>query len=275
MLGHTLFHDLGRDFEVYGTVRSASQDPKLIGGISIEGLKPEQLEKVDQTILKLRPDVVMNCISLIRRSEQTHKDQFIEANSLWPHKLSDLCLKHKTRLIHFSSDGVFSGNRNDRKEDDIPDGRDLNGLTKLLGEVEGDHALNLRLSIIGHELGTSHHLLEWFLKQEESCTGFRQVLYSGLPTIIVSEILRHHILKSHLMGIYHLSSFEISKYDLLKKVAHVYGKKIEIIPNDVAKLNRGLNSEKFQAQTGYKPESWDVMIQKMHEYYINSSLYKK
>jgi dTDP-4-dehydrorhamnose reductase len=80
---------------------------------------------------------------------------------------------------------------------------------------------------------------------------------------------------SKLQGLYQVSSEPISKYDLLKIVAKVYGKTIEIVPDHEFQCDRSLNSSLFKAKTGYQPPAWPEMIEKMHQNYLTSDFYTK
>src|SRR5208282_1528495 len=114
-------------------------------------------------ISRYRPAVVVNCIGIIKQRPQDAEES-ITINALFPQSLQHHCEKlWGARLIHFSTDCVFSGNRGNYTEQDFPDPRDLYGRTKLLGEVSEGSALTLRTSIIGRERVNGHGLLEWFL----------------------------------------------------------------------------------------------------------------
>lgn len=273
MLGNMVMRVLAEsgNFEVYGTVRDVTlklgfKNFDLSRLICCNNVL--NIEELNQIFERVRPDVVINCIGLVKQLEAVNDPlNAIPINSLLPHQLGKLAKEYGARLIHISTDCVFSGSKGGYLETDLADARDLYGLSKFLGEVDYPHAITLRTSIIGHEIRTSHSLIDWFMAQNEKCMGYTRAIYSGLPTVILASIIKDYILPNPLLsGLYHVSSDPISKYDLLKLVSRVYEKKIEIIPDDKLVIDRSLNSELFQRITGYCPAPWEAMIHQMHNY---------
>lgn len=275
MLGHVLFTELQKNHSVFGTVRSNvnlpfSKDRGLISNINIE-----DIAALENIIRIISPDIVINCIGIIKQlQESKNKIISIEINSLFPHRLAEICEKNKSRIIHFSTDCVFTGEKGNYSETDLADARDTYGLTKYMGEVDYPHALTLRTSIIGHELNSSVSLLDWFLSQERACNGYSKAIFSGFPTIVVAKFLNEYVFPNEkLHGIYNFSSHAINKYELLEKIKKNYGKKIEIFPSDKLKIDRSLDSSRLRGVTGFKPPSWDEMIEEMFNHYKTSGLY--
>jgi len=160
---------------------------------------------------------------------------------------------------------VFSGKQGNYKEADLPDATDLYGRSKLLGEVDYPHAITLRTSIIGHELTGARSLVDWFLSQQGSTRGYRKAIFSGVPTIELARIIRDHVLPNPaLRGSYHVSAAAIDKYSLLKMIAEIYRKDIEIVPSDAVEIDRSLDSERFTQSTGYRAADWATLIRAMH-----------
>src|SRR5206468_9363992 len=152
------------------------------------------------------------------------------------------------RLVHVSTDGVFSGTKGGYTEDDPADARDLYGISKLLGEVHYPHTITLRTSMIGHELQAAHGLLGWFLSQRERGTCFGRAIFCGLPTVALAQIVRDGVMpRRALFGLYHVAARPISKYDLLRLVAEVYGKTIDMVRDDSVVIDRSLNAARFAA----------------------------
>jgi dTDP-4-dehydrorhamnose reductase len=215
-----------------------------------------------------KPDVVINCISLSKLllNEERPLD-FIPIYALLPHRVAHLCRLAGARLVHISTDGVFSGTKGKYIEDDIPDARDLYALCKLMGEVTVSHAIVLRTSMLGPELQGNNALLDWFLSQRETCKCYSKVIFSGLPTVVLAEIIRDYVIpKSELFGVYHVAAEPISKFDLLKLIAEKYGKTIELVPVDQPVYDRSLNPLRFRAATGYIAPDWPELIRIMHDY---------
>jgi dTDP-4-dehydrorhamnose reductase len=276
LIGHAVFQTLYqcKNFKVTGTVKTREQ--KKVFDSSIQDRLIDGVDATNESIMKevferSRPDQVINCIGYTKH-QPDNSIAYIALNSVLPHRLVDLCNQFNSRLIHISTDCVFSGEKGNYQEGDIPDAEDAYGKSKILGEIFDGNSITLRTSTIGHELFTNHGLLNWFLAQHGSCEGYRNAIFSGLPTIIFSEIIRDLVIPdSQLRGLYHVSASPINKYDLLTLIAEIYQKKIEIKVNDSIKINRSLNHQKFSSQTGFKPPPWENLINYMHSsYHMNA-----
>ena len=178
-----------------------------------------------------------------------------------------MCFFPKIRLIHFSTDCVFSGRKGMYSEKDDIDTTDLYGLSKYLGEVDGDNCLTIRTSIIGKELNTKNGLFEWFLSNDGGAVeGYTNAIFSGFPTIVLAEILVKIISGfPELSGVWHVSSDPISKFDLLKLIAIEYGLQINIKPFADFLEDRSLDSSRFRNETGIIPPKWPELIRIMKE----------
>lgn len=270
MLGHKLWQVFQHQFDTWGTVRSsyaayARYDlfkPTRI----INGVDAFNFDSVIHAFALAQPDVVVNAIGIVKQLAET-KDPVVSLtiNSLFPHRLADLCRAEGVRLIHISTDCVFSGHKGMYKESDVADATDLYGLTKLLGEVSGPGCLTIRTSIIGRELNTRHGLLEWFLGSAgRKIKGYTNAIFSGFPTIILARILADVITKyKDLAGIYHVSSEPINKYKLLCLFRDAYRVPVEIEPFSDFHCDRSLDSSRFRATTGFSPAPWTEMVQVM------------
>src|SRR5437899_4069482 len=158
MLGSAMIRVLSEkeDWEVFGTVRSEEGKrffaPK-IGARLVVGCDVENDDALVKLFGQVRPEVVINCISLAKRLLNAGDPLLlIPIYALLPHRLAKLCSLSGARLVHVSTDGVFSGTKGSYTEDDPADARDLYGISKLLGEVHYPHTITLRTSMIGHEL---------------------------------------------------------------------------------------------------------------------------
>jgi len=218
----------------------------------------------------LRPDILINCLGITNKQNLVNSNQIeniININSVLPHRLQRICADLDVRLIHLSTDCIFSGNKGFYTENDIPDPIDLYGRTKLVGELDFENTLTIRKSVIGHELVSRKGLLEWFLHQNNSVQGYKDVFFSGLTVLELAKLIDKYIFpRTDLKGILNISGESISKFDLLKIISDIYNKSIEIIPNQSIKINRTLNSSRFNKLTGYKPNSWPVLIKSMYEF---------
>ena len=274
MLGSTLFRALSKEplLETFGSIRHDSAKryfapelhSALIPNIHIDG-ESGLLTTFDIA----KPDLVINCIGIIKQLPNSNDHlESLTINSLLPHRLAKYCAATGARLLHFSTDCVFSGKQGLYHENDIPDAYDLYGRTKLLGEVVCGNSITLRTSIIGHELNRSKSLVDWFLSQSGEVSGYAKAIFSGLPTIEIARVVNEYVIPNPtLSGLYHLSVDRISKYELLVLIAKKYGKNINITSDKNLVIDRSLNSDRFRAATGFKPKPWPDLIKDMHEDY--------
>ena len=271
MIGSAMFRVISAKigWQVWGTLRSdeaqrffsGDQQDKLVTGVDVE-----KHDALVRTFARVNPDVVLNCIGLTKHHKEAEDPQMaLPLNALLPHRMADLCAVAGARLIHVSTDCVFAGTKGNYGEADAPDAGDVYGKSKHLGEVDYPHAITLRTSTIGHELQSAYGLLEWFLSQQESCKGFNRAIFSGLPNTEFARVVRDVVIpRPDLHGLYHVGADPVGKYALLKLIANVYGKQIDIVRDDEFMIDRSLNSVRFNQATGYKPAAWPELIQSMH-----------
>ena len=273
MLGNAVLRVLAGSpgMRVTGTVRSvrsaALLPSDLQRNIAITA-DATDLDSVVSLFAKLRPDMVINCVGLVKQlSEVDDPLVALPINALFPHRLARLCAASGARLVHLSTDCVFSGAKGMYVETDFSDAKDLYGRSKYLGEVDYPNAITLRTSIIGHELDGARSLIGWFMSQNGPVKGYRKAIFSGLPTVVVARVIRDYVLpRPDLHGLFHLSADPINKYDLLKLVARVYGKEIDIEPDDQLVIDRSLDSSRFRSETGFRPASWPELIRDMCDF---------
>lgn len=257
--------------EVAGIVRSASSARLLPDSLQDRIALGGDVDDVDALVRMFdrhRPTVVINCVGLVKQLGDAQDPlAAIPVNAVLPHRLARLCALAGARLVHLSTDCVFTGDKGMYSEDDLPDARDVYGRTKLLGEVDYPHALTLRTSIIGHELASHRSLVCWFLSQHNAVRGFSQAIFSGLPTIEIARVLDRYVLdRPELHGVYHLSAEPIDKCSLLQLIAKIYGKDIKITEDRAYAIDRSLDSTRFRSATGYQPEPWPDLVRRMHEF---------
>ena len=273
MIGSTVLRVLSEQngWEVFGTVRddsvkrffSASIGERLRAGVDVE-----HQNSLVRILDQVRPNVVVNCAGLTKHKPDAEDPLVsIPINTLMPHRLAGLCRLAGVRLIHVSTDCVFSGDKGGYVEDDRPDAHDVYGRSKALGEVHDPHAITLRTSTIGHELQSRFGLLDWFLSQEGRCKGYTRAVFSGLPTVVFAQVVRDVVIpRKELSGLYHVAAKPIAKSDLLKLIADVYGKTIDIVPDDTLVIDRSLDATRFRLATGYVAPEWPELIKLMHAY---------
>lgn len=279
MLGATFFRAFSADraLETFGTMRDAG-GAKYFAPNLHDALIPNVHFEGETGLLSAlaisKPDVVINCVGIIKQLPNAHDHlESLAINASLPHRLAKYSGMIGARLVHFSTDCVFSGKDGQYREDDFPDAYDLYGRTKYLGEVDYENAVTLRTSIIGHELNSARSLVDWFLSQSGEVKGFCRVIFSGLPTVELTRIVRQLVIpNAELRGLYHLSVDPINKYDLLRLIAETYAKEITIRPDEQLIIDRSLNSDRFRAATGFAPKPWSELIKAMHdEFHANTA----
>lgn len=274
MLGNAMLRELAATpgLDVLGTARSQNVfkhfEPALCQRITA-GVDVENTDALMCLFAEVRPSVVINCIGLVKQLAQADDPlQALPINSLLPHRLSRLCELAGARLVHVSTDCVFSGHQGLYSESSAPDAEDLYGRSKLLGEVSYPHTVTLRTSIIGHELGSAHGLVEWFLAQQGKVNGYRKAIFSGLPTVELARVIRDFVLPNPaLAGLFHVAAEPINKYELLKLIATVYDKNIRIEPDDRLVIDRSLNADRFRDVTGYVAPPWPALVAQMRDFH--------
>ncbi|PZM85292.1 MAG: SDR family NAD(P)-dependent oxidoreductase [Candidatus Melainabacteria bacterium] len=272
MLGHKLSQVISHSSDAFVTLRDkgtvASYPQFFERARVIDGVDAQDQQSVASAFQEVRPDVVINSIGVVKQLD-TSNDAVISigVNSLFPHRLAELCSMHGVRLITISTDCVFSGARGNYKETENPDCVDLYGRSKMLGEVQSENALTIRTSIIGRQIHGSHALLEWFLSQQgKTVKGYKKAIFTGWPTLILSEIIAEIIAKHRdLSGVMHIAANPISKFDLLTLIRDKFGLNIEIEPSDHLDCNRSLNGDLFKKLTGFQTPTWDELVSRMYE----------
>jgi dTDP-4-dehydrorhamnose reductase len=266
MLGHMLLKTLQPCHDARVTLRHSlehyRQWPLFRAANSFGDVDVRSPASLVQAISQFRPEAVVNCIGLVK--QQGHADDVLEnleINAAAPHRIAKLCRNAESRLIHISTDGVFSGRRGMYTEEDIADAEDLQGRAKHLGELDEPHCMTLRTSIVGRELARRSGLLEWFLAQNRPVKGFKRAVFSGLTTIELSRAIEMLLTKfPKACGLYHVSSEPIDKFTLLHLFRDHFGVKIDILRDEEIVIDRSLNSSRFRREFDYRPPPWPVMV---------------
>lgn len=266
MLGHAAVGVFGETFEVYATARDATAGARH--GLPGEWLPFDARHDDPRGLLdRVRPDAVLNAIGLVKQlPEGQSPEPAIRLNALLPHQLATACAEAGARLVHVSTDCVFSGELPEParyREDDVPDPRDVYGRSKLLGEVHEPPALTIRTSIIGRELARASGLLEWFATRAgEPVDGFARARFSGLTTRELARVIRRVLLEHpQLSGVWHVAGEPIDKYTLLLGLREVLGVDCEIVARDEPVINRALDATRFDTVTGYRPPTWAQLLE--------------
>jgi dTDP-4-dehydrorhamnose reductase len=273
MLGHKLFQILREEFPgTLGGVRRSIKGralaaiPLFEGDDVLPGLDAEKFDTIRLGLEAFRPDFTINCVGVIKqRDAAADPVTSITVNALFPHQLAEATATWGGRVIHFSTDCVFSGRKGNYTEEDPSDALDLYGKTKALGEVSYPNALTLRTSIIGRELDQHRSLVDWFLAQNGGrVRGFRRAIFSGVTTIemakVVARVIRQ---RPGLSGVFQVSSDPISKYDLLHLIRQAYGLDISIEADDQETCDRSMCGRKFTEATGWVAPQWPEMVREL------------
>jgi|SoiMethySBSTD1v2_1073268.scaffolds.fasta_scaffold134381_2 dTDP-4-dehydrorhamnose reductase len=267
MLGHRVWRHLSGHMDAYAVVRRPYSDLASLGWYDeahvIDAVDVASDTDLDRAFAVARPDVVINAVGIVKqRHDASDAVQSITINALLPHRLAALCGSSGARLIHLSTDCVFTGNRGGYSETDVPDARDRYGRSKLLGEVDSEGCLTIRTSMVGREIGSSRGLIEWFLSRRgETVKGFTRARFSGLTTAELSRVIRR-VAQDHpdLRGIWHVAGEPVSKYDLLTMVNRALRLGTTIAADDAFVCDRTLDASRFMNATGYRPPPWAAMI---------------
>jgi dTDP-4-dehydrorhamnose reductase len=269
MLGHRLYRHLSDRHDVRVTLRNRLDAYRAHGVFSrdrafdrVEATSPAALEAVVEAY---RPEAMINAIGVVKqRHDVDDAIRTIEINSLLPHRLARLAREYRSRLIHLSTDCVFSGRRGCYSEDDLPDPVDLYGRSKLLGEPSAAPALTLRTSMIGPELARKSSLYEWFLAQHGPVKGYRKAVFSGFTTHELARVIARVIERfPEASGLFHLAAPRIDKYALLTLIRDKLGLATRIEPDDAFECDRSLDGSRFNTTFAYEPPSWDAMIDEL------------
>lgn len=270
MLGHRLLEHLSPNHDVRVTLRRGPSDYERYElfdeGNAYYGVEVLDQDKLTEVVADFRPEAVVNAVGIVKqRGAAKEAIPSLEVNSLLPHRLALLCRAANSRLVHVSTDCVFSGKTGGYTEEDVPDAEDLYGRTKLLGEVAEPGAVTLRTSIIGLELSRKTGLIEWFLAQKGEIRGFRRAVYTGLTTAELSRVIER-VLSGHpgLHGVWQVASEPINKHDLLVRFSEILGREdVRITPDDAVKIDRSLSGVAFSEATGYHAPGWNEMLQEL------------
>ena len=280
MIGHKMAQVLSNfNYEIVISIREQRELTKQCFSSQIKVFFNDFLKENVQTFLdRVNPDVIINAIGItIRRGVNDHVSNAIYINSYFPHQLANWAGIHNKRLIHFSTDCVFSGSEGSYSEDTNPNALDYYGKTKGLGEVFSKNAITLRSSMIGPELFNKTELFEWVINnKEKEINGFSRVIYSGVTTVymarLVADLIENH---KDLSGIYNIASNPISKFELLHLINDNFDLGLVINKDQSIISNKTLDSSKIDNELGIKSSNWNELIIELKKDYMHfGDLYK-
>lgn len=271
MLGHRLLAHLQKNHETKVTLHRdlAAYEPYglFTRDNSYAGVEAQDADRMLEVVADFRPEAVVNTVGIVKqRGAAKEAIPSLEINALLPHRLALLCKAVGVRLVHVSTDCVFSGRKKGGyTEEDVPDPLDLYGRTKLLGEVSEPGCITLRTSIIGLELSRRTGLIEWFLSQRGEIRGFTKAIYTGLTTAEMSRVIERVLVEHQaLSGVWQVASEPINKHDLLVRFSGVLGRDdVSIVPDDSVRIDRSLSAVAFEEATGYHAPGWNEMLEEL------------
>ena len=259
MIGHQVFNYLFKTdkYEIF----NLSYRKKINSETIICNVRKE--EKFIKIINSISPHIIINCIGVLINGANKNPQNAIFLNSYMPHLLMNLCNKLNSKLIHISTDCVFSGEKEiPYLEKDFKDGKDTYAKSKGLGEIINDNHLTLRTSVIGPELKSDgEELFHWFMSQNGEINGYTQVIWSGVTTLILAKVVGWAI-ENKITGLYHVTNNKsIDKFALLTLIKKYTKKNILINPIDGKKLNKSfIDSRK---ELNFEIPTYDQMVKEM------------
>lgn len=197
-------------------------DPRVI----VETLDLRDFRQVESVVERHKPDVILNMAGVLKRFADERPLEAYLINGLLPRWLVSLGDRHGSRLIHVSTDCVFSGDRGLYREDDKPDGRTVYARTKALGEVRRAGHLTIRASIIGPDDNPNGiGLMKWFLSCKGEVAGYVHVPWNGITTLELAKAAVWFASRPEIGGLVHLASpSAVSKHDLLLLMSRLFRK---------------------------------------------------
>lgn len=256
MAGHVVYYYL-RSTGKYDITNVVYRTPLTEDSIIVD---VTDRDSVHEVVHKVKPEIIINCIGILIKGSKEHPDNAILINAYFPHLLKRLSDEIDAKLIHISTDCVFSGKKGNYGEDDFRDADDIYGRSKALGEIINDKDLTIRTSIIGPELKKNGEgLFHWFMHQHGQINGFKTAIWGGVTTLELAKALDVAI-QQEKNGLIQLSNgVGISKYDLLILIKEIWNKQdVEILPCNVNEVNKSITKS---SQFDYNVPSYRYMLE--------------
>ncbi|KKN13902.1 hypothetical protein LCGC14_1001710 [marine sediment metagenome] len=269
MAGHTIYNYLSslNKYRVFDASRTIINKKTIL--IDVEN-QMELSKFITYDLFKRKIDIVINCIGLLVKDCEENPAKASYINSYFPHLLELVTKKSNIKIVHLSTDCVFSGNNGNYFDFENPDAIDFYGKSKALGEINNNKDLTIRMSIIGRELkknGTG--LFEWFMRQTGRVRGYTNAIWSGITTLELAKAIEQIIDSPfNLTGLYQLApNYSISKFDLLNLINKVWERKdIKIIPDYIKSIDKSLINTYHTKFTYNFPESYEQMLKEYRAY---------
>ena len=257
LIGHQVYLQLkaNKNFLVFSLAHQRKIDDDTV----LLDARDEQL--LEKTIVDINPDVIINCMGVLIAEANRDPENAIFLNAYIPQRLKSIANSLDAKLVHISTDCVFSGKKGSYTEDDIRDADDTYGRAKALGEVTESPHVTLRTSVVGPEIKEGEELFHWFMSQEGKIKGFTKSFWSGVTTLELAKAVEWAI-DSDIQGLYHITNgVPINKYELLMLFKRYTNKRIEIESVEGRETNKSfLDTRK---KIDYAIPSYEKMISEM------------
>lgn len=270
MAGHIIYTYLkeNTDYAIVGTTNKTRFNDSTLS------LDIHNTTAVEDLIVSQKPDIVINCIGILIKESKTNPSNTVYCNAYFPHFLKQVTNSVGAKLIHISTDCVFSGKTGGYTENSFKDVTDVYGLSKSLGEIIDNKNLTIRTSIIGPELKIDGEgLFNWFMNQDGEVSGYKSSFWSGVTTLELAKFIAW-VIKNPITGLYHLTNnTPISKFELLNLFKKVHQKNLDINSNVDYKCDKSFINTLHPNY--YKVPTYLVMLEQQKGFMLeHQKLYK-
>lgn len=267
MAGHIIKeYLLSKGYDVYSTYRKGEEKERLKEKeYLLDVFDKESLNKI---LEEVKPKFLINCVGILNQFAEENPDIAIYVNGYFPHYLDRLSQKYNFKLIHITTDCVFSGKKGNYTENDFRDAEGYYGRSKAIGEVNNNKTLTFRTSIIGPDINENGiGLFNWFMKQKGEIKGYSNVVWTGVTTLELAKIIEKSFIQN-ITGLHHLvNNKKISKYELLKLFKKYMNKNdVEIIENKDYFSDKSLIRTNFELD--YSISDYEDMLKELKEWIV-------
>ena len=258
MAGHVIFDYFNSlaDYDVFGIARNIKSNQYLYN------LDVTNLDALNSIVVENKFDVIINCIGILNKDAEDNPEKAIWFNSYFPHYLEQITKNTNTKLIHISTDCVFSGKKGHYTEENTKDGEGFYAQSKALGEVVNEKDTTIRTSIIGPELNTNGiGLFHWFMSQpsDASLNGYYKAFWTGLTTLELAKVI-HAIINQKITGLIQVvPQDKINKFELLRLFNSIYrNNSLSILKGEKYAVDKSLLS--IRKDFDYKVPTYEQML---------------
>ncbi|WP_078556023.1 SDR family oxidoreductase [Bacillus alkalicellulosilyticus] len=262
MAGHVIsiyFKELGHEVTAFSRREFPYCNHNFVGDIT-------NFPFLKSVIVNGNYDAVINAIGILNKDAEDNKASAVLVNSYLPHYLCEITKNMKTKVVHMSTDCVFSGKEGGYIETSLRDGETFYDRSKALGEVENNKDLTFRNSIIGPDMNEEGiGLFNWFMKQDGQVNGFTKAIWTGVTTLTLAKAM-NKALEENLTGLYNLvNNSSINKYMLLNLFnKYMKNNELEILPTNNLVLDKSLTNTRNDFS--FEVPSYEHMVVEIKEW---------